>query len=85
MNKRTIRTFEELAGPIGPVPRPLTARQMRKVRALARTALAEHSIEGAIHADHLSTTDGRTFGLENLASKFEGIVDRLPPGGFPKA
>ncbi len=69
MIERKVGTFDELAGPIGPVPRPLSARQMRKVRALARTALAEHGIEAAIHADHLKTADGRTFGLENLASK----------------
>jgi hypothetical protein len=69
MHERTISTFEALAGSIGPAPRQLTARQMRKVRALARTALAERGIEASIHADHLQSVDGRSFGLENLASK----------------
>lgn len=69
MIERTVQTFEELSGPVGPIRRPLTARQMRKVRALARTALAERGIEAAIHAQHLETVDGRTFGLMNLASK----------------
>ena len=69
MIERKVGTFDELAAPAGRGRRPLTARQMRKVRALARAALAERGIEGAIHADHLKTADGRSFGLNNLASK----------------
>lgn len=69
MIEREAHSFEELATTPGRTPVALTARQKRKVRALARTALAEHGIEAAMHADHLSTTDGRSFGLENLASK----------------
>jgi hypothetical protein len=69
MIERTVNTFDAVAGRAAAHARPVTARQMRKIRALARTALAERGIEAAIHADHLRAADGRTFGLRNLASK----------------
>jgi hypothetical protein len=37
---------------------------------LAHTTLAERGFEAVVRAGHLETADGRTFGLDNLASKF---------------
>ncbi len=47
----------------------LTPRQSQRVRDLTRQVLAERGIEATVYADHLETSDGRSFGLDNLASK----------------
>lgn len=46
----------------------LTARQGARLRQLAREAFAEAGVEVVPHAQHLEASDGRQFGLWNLAA-----------------
>lgn len=46
----------------------LTADEAQEVRRLAAQAFAAAGHEAAVHADHLETSDGMTFGLWNVAA-----------------
>lgn len=47
----------------------LSPSQTQRVRDLARATLADRGLEATVHSDHLDLLDGRTFGLDNLASQ----------------
>lgn len=46
----------------------LTPARTQRVRDLACATLRARGLEATVHADHLRLVDGRTFGLQNLAS-----------------
>jgi hypothetical protein len=46
----------------------LTPRQSQAIRTLVRTALAERGLEAVVHADHVETLGGRSWGLHTLGS-----------------
>lgn len=50
----------------------LTSRQSQRVRELAHCALAELGLETTVHEHHLATVDGRTYGLDGIASVCHG-------------
>lgn len=58
----------------------LTVAQADRLRALARSTLADHGLETAVHPDHLVDADGREFGLWNLAASVAGDKERRWPG-----
>jgi hypothetical protein len=82
-NKRRMKnTWHSGAGAFDARLSGLTVRQSQQVRDLMRTALAERGIEVVVHADHLSTADGRQFGLHTVAS----LCHNAPDGeaGWPR-
>lgn len=60
--------FTTTGGPFDACLSGLTPRQSQRVRELAHLALAERGLETTIHDHHLETLDGRTFGLDGIAS-----------------
>lgn len=64
--------FTTNGGPFDACLSGLTPRQSQRVRELAHRALAGHGLETAVHEHHLEALDGRSFGLDGIASVCHG-------------
>ena len=72
--------FTTTGGPFDACLSGLTSRQSQRVRELARSALAERGLETTVHDHHLETLDGRTFGLDGIASVCHANPEKDWPG-----